>query len=352
MQCGRACGTGAFPANGQTLLVGLALSSLLFGSPLTVSARPSAIATLTSPNSQNYGEFGYSVAASGNIVVAGAPHESFGGYTYAGRAYIFDLGSGAPAITLTSPVPENYGEFGYSVAINGSTVIVGGDGNAYVFDSRSGSLVDTLSSPNSQDNLESGNSFAVSGSVALAGAPQEDVGQQISAGRANITNARTGALVANLTSPNPQDYGEFGFSVAVGGNVSVVGAPDEAVGSYLGAGRTYVFNSEAGALVYNLTSPDSQYYGNFGYSVSTSGEVVVVGAPGEGVGGAIVAGRVYAFNLASAIVETSSSATTTEVPNSNSLLVVEVTIAAAALVGGLAFAATRVSRTGSQHGRE
>lgn len=315
-----------------------------------LSVPPSAIVTLTSPNSQNYGEFGYSVAASGNVVVVGAPQESFGGYTYAGRAYIFNSEAGALAITLTSPILENYGEFGYSVAISGNTVIVGGDGNAYVFNSQTGTLVDTLTSPNSQDNLESSYSFAVSGSIAIAGAPLENVGEHISAGRANITDARTGALVANLTSPNPQDYGEFGYSVAVGGNVSVVGAPDEAVGGNLGAGRTYVFNSETGTLVSTLTSPNSQYYGNFGYSAATSGNIVVVGAPGESVGGAIFAGRVYIFGLTPAVVETSSSTTTVEAPNSNSAFAVEVIVAAALVVGGLAFVASKVKRIGAQQG--
>jgi len=49
----------------------------------------SLITTLTSPNTIAGGNFGHSVSMSGTTVVVGAPCETGGGFTQAGHAYIF-----------------------------------------------------------------------------------------------------------------------------------------------------------------------------------------------------------------------------------------------------------------------
>src|SRR5207245_475381 len=49
----------------------------------------SLIATLTSPNAQSGGEFGFSVAISSSGVIVGAPGETSSGLTQAGNAYSF-----------------------------------------------------------------------------------------------------------------------------------------------------------------------------------------------------------------------------------------------------------------------
>ncbi len=96
-----------------------------------------------------------------------------------------------------------------------------------------------------------------------------------------------------LTSPNAQFVGLFGWSVAVSGNVVVVGAPYENASGYYYSGHAYIFNSKTGALISNLTSPNVQTYGEFGFSVATSGKIVVVGAPYENASGYEDAGHAY-----------------------------------------------------------
>jgi hypothetical protein len=80
--------------------------------------------TLTSPNAQDDGWFGYSVCWAGDVdsagcsdVIVGAPYEDLGpGNEGAGRAYIFSGEAGAPLYVFVSPNPAYAGAFGSSVS--------------------------------------------------------------------------------------------------------------------------------------------------------------------------------------------------------------------------------------------
>jgi len=76
---------------------------LLVGLAFSVRAQPSATLTLESPNPQFGGEFGYSVAASGYGVIVGAPGETVRSDAFAGRAYVFEVPSGSPSNSTSSP---------------------------------------------------------------------------------------------------------------------------------------------------------------------------------------------------------------------------------------------------------
>jgi hypothetical protein len=254
------------------------------------------IKTLASPNVQPYGFFGFSVALSGDILVVGAPYENASGYLYAGNAYAFNVTTGKLLSNFTSPNPQFAGFFGHSVAVSGNTVVIGAPdenasgfgeaGNAYTFNAATGGLIKTLSSPNAKSDGNFGQSVAASGDIAVIGASGER--------RAYAFDATTGALLSTLTSPNSGSG--FGDSVAVSGKIAVVGAPSETSGGHLYAGNAYVFNAATGKLVSNLTSPNSQALGFFGYSVSISGKIAVAGAIYETAGGQSDAGHAYSFN--------------------------------------------------------
>ena len=276
------------------------------------------ISTLTSPNPQPTGEFGYSVAVSGNTVVVGAVGETASGEAFAGHAYIFNATAGTLISTLTSPNPQPTGEFGYSVAVSGNTVVVGAAyetasgqvaaGHAYTFNAATGALISTLTSPNPQLTGEFGYSVACSDSVVVVGAHFETANGQTDAGHAYIFNATTDTLVSTLTSPNAQYEGFFGTSVAASNSVVVVGAYYENASGRADAGHAYTFNAATGALISTLTSPNVQYDGQFGYSVAASGSVVVVGAYIETAGGQAAAGHAYTFNAATgALISTLTS---------------------------------------------
>ena len=108
--------------------------------------------------------------------------------------------------------------------------------------------------------------------------------------------AHAASTVTTLTTPNPFVIGQFGGSVAISGTTVVVGAPGEKVGIFGGAGNAYLFDATSGTLISALTNPNPQLGGDFGHSVAISDTTVVVGAPGEKVGGNSGHGRVYLFD--------------------------------------------------------
>src|SRR5207247_1175502 len=242
--------------------------------------------TLTSRSRRGSGSCGSWVAMNGTSVVVGAPGETASGSFQAGNAYVFSS-AGVLIATLTSPNPTGSGSFGSSVAVSGSSVGVGAPGevaggaaagHAYVFGS-AGALVATLTSPNPTGSGHFGSSVAMNGTSVVVGAPGESPGGSFQAGNAYVFSS-AGVLVATLTSPNPTGSGRFGSSVAMSGSSVVVGAPGETASGSFQAGNAYVFSS-AGVLIATLTSPNPTGSGSFGSSVAVSGSSVGVGAPGE-----------------------------------------------------------------------
>jgi hypothetical protein len=207
--------------------------------------------------------------------------------------------------TLTSPTPQTAGEFGFSVAISGTTVAVGalgetanalpGAGHAYVFDATDGSLITTLTSPNAQLNGLFGLSVSISGTTVVVGAPYETANALLDAGRAYVFDASTGSPIASLTSPYAQANGLFGISVSVSCTTVVVGALQETANGQVFAGHAYSFDATTGFLTTTLTSPNAQVDGLFGSSVAVSGTTVVVGAYQETGSGFAGAGHAYIF---------------------------------------------------------
>jgi hypothetical protein len=123
--------------------------------------------TLNNPNAydtQEYDSFGVSVAISGNYVIVGAHEEDDAGGLSSGKAYIFDVTTGALVHTLDNPNPVVAGsadEFGRVVVMSGNYAVVGAPneeasydegvvgntGKAYIFDVTTGALVHTIDSP-------------------------------------------------------------------------------------------------------------------------------------------------------------------------------------------------------------
>jgi ABC-type Fe2+-enterobactin transport system substrate-binding protein len=137
--------------------------------------------------------------------------------------------------------PDDF--FGSSVAISGSTIIVGSPGvasdtgRAYVFTKTAGSwrqVSELRGRDGSPDDLF-GSSVAISGTTIIVGSPSVASG----AGGAYVFTKTAGSWhqVAELRGPGTAAGDGFGSSVAISGDTIVVGAPDHANGS----GRAYVF---------------------------------------------------------------------------------------------------------------
>jgi hypothetical protein len=278
--------------------------------------------TFTSPNAQTNGHFGQSVAISAggknnrnptNSIVVGAPGETVNGTVGAGRAYVFNTTTGNLISTLVSPNSENGGGFGWSVTASGTVVVVGapgetvngivGAGRAYVFNAITGGLIKTLTSQkDKQTDGYFGQSVGMSdnkvrkGADIVVGAPGETVNGHVGAGEVYVFSTKTGDLEATLSSPNPQSDGYFGWSVSLTLGIVAVGAPKETSNGFSSAGNAYLFTLNSAALVCNLSSPNPQSDGYFGWSVWLSEYTVGVGAPGETVNGFAGAGHAYTFS--------------------------------------------------------
>ena len=266
---------------------------------------------LTASDGLRGDEFGISVAVDGNTAVIGAYQDDHtdDGNTIgnAGSAYVFTKVSGVwrQVAKLTASDGDTSDEFGYSVAVNGETVVVGahlddhtdGDGDtdddegaAYVFTKPANGWADMtqtakLTAFGAAANDEFGISVAVDGNTVLVGAHQYDSGK----GAAYVfTKPYTGWADSNETAKSIASDAaandEFGISVALDGDNAVIGAyhddhTDD--GNTIGnAGSAYVFTKVSGVWSQKakLIAVDGAANDEFGISVAVNGDTVVVGA--------------------------------------------------------------------------
>ncbi|MGZ9108868.1 MAG: LamG-like jellyroll fold domain-containing protein [Micavibrio sp.] len=261
------------------------------------------ISTLNNPNPAAADQFGLAVSISGNLAVVGADLANPGAINDAGEAYIFNATTGALLFTLGSPTPTTSDYFGKGVAIDGNLVVVGEPsgaanvGRAYVFDATTGALVATLLNPDPVAGDNFGESVAIEGNVAIVGAWGDSPGGITDSGTAYAFNATTGALISTLANPDPTADDEFSRSQINLSNGFVV------IGSHLddpgGAdfGRAYIFDVATGAILATLDNPAPDAVDSFGQTVAISGNIVVVGAYQDNPGGVPDAGSVYVFTL-------------------------------------------------------
>jgi hypothetical protein len=263
---------------------------------------------ITAGDAQANDEFGQSVSISGNVAIVGAYLEDAGGVT-AGAAYIFEKSGGIWAQTekLVASDAEAGDEFGWSVSISGNVAIVGASredtegnnaGAAYIFEKSGGTWTETqkLTAGDAEASDFFGESVSVSGNVAIVGANGEDTGGA-DAGAAYIFEKSGGVWTetAKLVASDAEASDNFGKSVAVSGNVAIVGANGEDTGG-AGAGAAYIFEKSGGVWTETekLVASDAEAGDGFGYSVSVSGNVAIVGAYLEDTGGSN-AGAAYIY---------------------------------------------------------
>ncbi|MBI3735891.1 FG-GAP repeat protein, partial [Candidatus Sumerlaeota bacterium] len=107
----------------------------------------------------------------------------------------------------------------------------------------------TINNPDTTANDWFGYAVAVSGNLTVVGSPLDDPGGVTDAGTAYVFNSTTGALVATLNDPNPDISDYLGTAVAISGNLAIVGASNDYVGGVDNTGSAFVFNATTGALV-------------------------------------------------------------------------------------------------------
>ena len=263
-------------------------------------------------------QFGNSVAIYGDTIVVGAPGDDDNGYI-SGSAYVFarpesgwaDMPPETAKLTASDGAAGDF--VGYSVAINGDTIVVGaqgdddkGDssGSAYVFARPENGWADmtetaklTASDGSAEDVF--GYSVAISDDTIVVGANGDDDKGDYS-GSAYVFTKLGGwtdmTETAKLTASDGSAEDGFGNSVAISDDTIVVGAFGNDDKGY-NSGSAYVFsrpeNGWAGIPpeTAKLTASDGAADYLFGFSVAVSNDTIVVGSYGDGC----YSGSAYVF---------------------------------------------------------
>jgi hypothetical protein len=182
-------------------------------------------------------------------------------------------------------------EFGWSVAVDGNTAVVGAhydddkgsdSGSAYVF-ARSGSAWNLQAKLTANDGAggdQFGNSVAVDGDTALIGAYHDD-DNGADAGSAYIftRSGNTWSQQAKLIAGDGAGGDFFGWSVALVGNTAVIGARlDDDNGFNSGSAYVFTRNGNTWSQQAKLIAGDGAGRDQFGWSVAVDGDTAVIGA--------------------------------------------------------------------------
>lgn len=291
-----------------------------------IEGQPVSVATLLAPAEFEATGFGASVAISGDVLVVGtraAPlmRKSLGRSINKGSATqplevaVFERSNGAWTFlqALTGQTPNS--EFGYAVAIDGQTLLVGApsdltsgsliSGAAYLF-SRSASgaefvLADTVAVEGAAIDARFGAAVALKNGLAAVGAPQDSLasGNPAASGSFSTYDISSGilALLNRQGLPSAAAGDRLGAAVSVSaGGVVVIGAPGENGEGGDDEGAVYL-GSATGNTLQRIVPGDPVPGGRFGAAVDISGNTFVVGAPGAQVDNDPI-GAIYRFRLA------------------------------------------------------
>ena len=254
----------------------------------------SETATLVGSDTGAGDTFGFSVALSGTTAVVGAPGQSTNG-NYAGSAYVFTDSGGTWTQAAELHGSDNAAGdwFGSAVGVDGTTALVGAPahagvaGSAYVFSDTGGTWPQSAEMNGSVALGYFGYAVAISGANAIVGAP----GVSSTAGNAFIFSDTGGTWSQTATlSGTGGGVHDFGQAVAVDGTVAAVGAWSPATG------YAYVYN-QSGAAWIQTALPTAA---GLGASAAVSGTTVVVGA----VNASGNNGKAYVYTSSGALTAT------------------------------------------------
>jgi len=297
----------------------LSLLFLLFAGGM-VAAAPFDQVKITPVPTQAADEFGFSVSLSGNTMLAGAPLRDEPA-SDSGAAFVFDQQTSGAWTQIKKLAPAELAvndNFGWAVALSDDTAIVGSkadddsattSGSAYIFQRNQGGpqnwgQVTKLHASDPAPFDQFGYAVAISGSTAVVGAWPKDGGGGDRAGAVYIFERDLGGPNAwgqatKLTASDSTGFELFGFSVAVSGDSVLIGAPaDDNFGPMIGS--AYVYQRDAGAPggwreTQKILPSDSAPLNKFGDAVSLSDGTAVIGTYWDNTNGTR-AGAAYVFD--------------------------------------------------------
>lgn len=204
--------------------------------------------------------------------------------------------------------------FGYSVALSGSTAVVGAmmatvgstdaQGAAYVFVESGGVWTEQqrLVADDGQMYDGFGKTVAIDGDTALVGAQNVNVNGHPWQGAvyAFTRSGSTWTQTQKLTASDGTSNADFGGAMAMKGNVAIVGAYNATVADAIQQGKAYVFTGAAGTWteVQQLVASDGVSGDQFGHSIAFDGTTLLVGAWSITIDGNQSQGAAYVFGNA------------------------------------------------------
>jgi hypothetical protein len=212
--------------------------------------------------------------------------------------------AGAPGdqlFKLLDPTGATNDSFGRAVAIDSALAVVGAyqddpqgsnSGSASLFNPFTGQFLAPLLPGDGAAGDQFGWSVAVSGSRTVVGANQDD-DRGTDSGAVYIFNNNNGQQTAKVVPTDGQAGDLFGFSVAIDNNTIVIGARDDDDLAN-NAGSAYLY-TRSGTFIAKLLAPDGAAGDGFGRAVAISGNNVVVGSREQDASGTD-SGAAYLFN--------------------------------------------------------
>ncbi|MEM9302944.1 MAG: carboxypeptidase regulatory-like domain-containing protein [Pseudomonadota bacterium] len=243
--------------------------------------------------------FGTSVAMSGASMVVGAPATEGGG-----AAVVYRLDPAASTwgeeTTLSDPDGQDGDDFGAAVDVDGGSgvIMVGAPnqeddsgittGLAQLFENAAGTSdwtnVGKFTNADAQEGDQFGASVSINGSTLVVGAPGDDsAGENAGAASIFTFDGNNTTFVTELVADDGQAGDGFGTAVDLDFPRVLLGSPN-ADGAEPDSGVAYLFEFD-GTWLQTQQLPGAEGGDGFGSAVSLTETGVVVGAPGASAGG-------------------------------------------------------------------
>ena len=240
-------------------------------------------------------DFARSVSIDGDIAVVGDDLIE--------KVYIFRRGDGGPGDwaleqILTPPKPP-LDQFGWRVRIQDDVIVIGAptanvpqlnQGTVFIYrwdvENQLWQLQQQLTASDGESGDNFGQSVSIDGNVLLIGARGDVVNGISEAGSAYVfrydNQLKQWNEEAKLTHPNAETLDLLGQSVAIRGDIAIVGA--HAIdGRFIGTGAAFVFLRDSNRpkqwnLIQKLTGSDPSPSAQFGWFISLADGVALIGA--------------------------------------------------------------------------
>jgi hypothetical protein len=267
--------------------------------PALQTVEPNADDAGPDPDNPQNSHFGAAVMIRDELAFIGMPRRFPGG-----RVAVYAASSTAlvRTATLVPSTSVTGGEFGRALTFRDGILVVGARQAAYVFQRSNGVWTQRqkITPPAADSVLVFAQALRYENGTLAIGARRDNLPGAVYIYERDTT---TGKFIARgkLVSPDSALFDEFGTSISTGGQAMVIGAP--------GTGAAYIFRrNSAGVWRHNqklVPSDQPDGRSRFGTAVAIDRQMIIVGAPFAGEDIAQPTGAAYVFTPGAGIyVET------------------------------------------------